>query len=214
MLRTTKPQAFTCLRNDLSSWLFSCSGMGGVCLLYLGCWCFFPSSLLGMFRTGGDLECRGERLSPHPHWFRKSHLYCGQPHKDVVGEGVQVFVFFFSSFPHLSSVARGPSQQRYSWFPVLHSPNMASHSPWPSTGKDREVLCSQGNWVTERGLPGRPTFPLSALSHFAQCGSENTSYLLSIESFSFAMGHCVRIVSPTDRWASPILLASATWSGS
>ena len=100
-------------------------------------------SLLGMFRAGGDLECRGERLSPHPHWFRKSHLYCGQPHKDVVGEGVQVFVFF-SSFPHLSSVARGSSQQ-YSWFPVLHSPNMASHSPWPSTGKDREVLCNQGN---------------------------------------------------------------------
>lgn len=88
-----------------------------------------PLSLLGMFRTGGDLECRGERLSPHPHWFSKSHLYCGQPHKDVVGEGVQVFVFFFSSFPHLSSVARSPSQQRYSWFPVLHSPNMASHSP-------------------------------------------------------------------------------------
>lgn len=101
MLRTTKPQAFTCLRNDLSSWLFSCSEMGGVCLLYMGCCCFFPSSLLEMFRAGGDLECRGERLSPHPHWFRKSHLYCGQPHKDVVGVGSRFLCFFLFLSPFI-----------------------------------------------------------------------------------------------------------------
>ena len=75
MLRTTKPQAFTCLRNDLSSWLFSCSEMGGVCLLYLGCCCFFPSSL--------SWECSGlvvtwnagERGCPHTHIGSESLIY-------------------------------------------------------------------------------------------------------------------------------------------
>lgn len=67
-LGTTKPQAFTCLRSDFSFWLFSCSRMGGVCLLYLGCWRFFPSSLpwecLGLVVTG-------ERVCPHTHTVQK-----------------------------------------------------------------------------------------------------------------------------------------------
>ena len=54
---------------------------------------------------------QGRESVPTPTLFRKSHLYCGQPHKDVMGEGLQVFVFFFPSFLHLSPVARGSSQQ-------------------------------------------------------------------------------------------------------
>lgn len=42
---------------------------------------------------------QGRESVPTPTLFRKSHLYCGQPHKDVVGEGLQVFVFFSLPFP-------------------------------------------------------------------------------------------------------------------
>lgn len=153
-------------------------------------------SLSGMFRAGGDLECRGERLSPHPHWFRKSHLYCGQPHKDVMGEGVQVF-FFSLPFPIYLLWPEAPANS-------IHGSQYCILQTWPHTAPGL-LLAKTGKFFATReteslkGLPGRPTFPPSALSHFAQCGSENTRYLLSIQSFSFAMGHCVRIVSPTDR---------------
>lgn len=145
MLRTTKPQAFTCLRNDLSSWLFSCSEMGGVCLLYMGCCCFFPSSLLEMFRAGGDLECRGERLSPHPHWFRKSHLYCGQPHKDVVGVGVQVFVFFSLPFPIYLLWPEAPANNS------IHGSQYCILQTWPHTAPGL-LLAKTGKFFAAREI--------------------------------------------------------------
>lgn len=103
-----------------------------------------PLSLLGMFRTGGDLECRGERLSPHPHWFRKSHLYCGQPHKDVVGEGVQVFVGFFSlPFPIYLLWPEAPANNS------IHGSQYCILQTWPHTAPGL-LLAKTGKFFAAR----------------------------------------------------------------
>lgn len=57
-----------------------------------------------------------------------------------------------------------------------------------------------------------------AHSHSAKFGSKKRQLSAGHrQQFFFAMGHCLvlsRVASPIDKWVSPILLASATWSGS
>lgn len=178
---TTKPQAFTCLSNDLPFWLFSCPGMGGMCLFYLGCWYFFPTSLSWECLEMVVAENLKDSVSPHPHWFRMWHSYCGQPYKSV-GEGPHGFFFFSFLSPFIFC------GQRLQPTIVLVVPNSAfsKHGLMEPLTSNRQIKRSfvqprkLSHW---QNLAWKIYASFFAPSSFPQSGSENTRYLLSTDTF-------------------------------
>lgn len=87
----------------------------------------------------------GERGCPHTHIGSESHLYCGQPHKDVVGEGVQVFVFFSLPFPIYLLWPEAPANNS------IHGSQYCILQTWPHTAPGL-LLAKTGKFFAAREI--------------------------------------------------------------